>query len=160
MRAGIMNFFQSHRGRQDFESFWVFSWRFPLDINLLLTLLPATFSPRFLYDFFWAFARLDFGGDVSCKPLRIVKSFWRKWRWVVERGISLKFSCKLYIWGWGGGGGWRFSLLACGLFESGMTLIWVWSPLSKLGKSVLSDKVDQSDYRRITVHSMKVDCRS
>ena len=150
MRAGIMNFFQSHRERQDFESFWVFSWRFPLDINLLLTLLPATFSPRFLYDFFWAF-----GGDVSCKPLRIVKSFWRKWRWVVERGISLKFSCKLYIWG----GGWRFSLLACGLFD-GMTLIWVWSPLSKLGKSVLSDKVDQSDYRRITVHSMKVDCRS
>ena len=59
-----------------------------------------------------------------------------------------------------GVGGWRFSLLACGLFESGVTLIWVWSPLSKLGKSVLSDKVDQSDYRRITVHSMKVDCRS
>ena len=112
-----MNFFQSHRGRQDFESFWVFSWRFPLDINLLLTLLPATFSPRFLYDFFWAFARLDFGGDVSCKPLRIVKSFWRKWRWVVERGISLKFSCKLYIWGggWGGGavGVFLYWLVAC-----------------------------------------------
>lgn len=157
MRAGIMNFFQSYIGRQDFVSFWVFKWLFPLDINLLLTLLPASFSPCFLY-FFWAFARLDCGGDVSCKPLRIVKSFWRKWGWVVERGISLTFSCKLYIFEGGAGEEcWRFSPLAClsaewRSFGSGPP----WASY----KSVLSDKVDQSDYSRITVHFMKVDCQS